>query len=152
MYFLDEQHELNFNHLTRMVFPYAKNDPEYKVAAYVLSHSRIYKECVQDPLFNQYPFLWMYQYEDRSYTETDSTGEEYIVEDFYHPFDEDNNPIKSESFTALSSGEKQLVYLAQNLFNSSNNTFNLMDALGTWDEFNILVFKEALKIRMNREL
>lgn len=41
-----------------------------------------------------------------------------------------------------------MIDLAANLFNSSSNDFNLMDALSTWDDRLVKIYYQALSIRM----
>lgn len=129
-----------------MVFR-ANKDPEYKVMCYILSLPDIYNRCINDSMFHKHPFLWKYVYTDTSYTEKDEDGEYHIVS-FEVKKDEDGKPQISEEYSTLSIGHKKMVALASNLFNESNREFNLMEALGTWDNRLLKVFYQALDLRM----
>jgi len=149
MYFVDDLHEKNYDHLVNMVFR-ANNNPEYKVISYILALPEIYSRCINDPLFHEFPFLWRYIYTDTSHVEKDE-DEEYLVIDFDVEKDEDGQPVLSDSYTIISSGYKKMIDLASNLFNSSNDNFNLMNSLGTWDDRLIKVYYQAVSIRMERK-
>lgn len=152
MYFIDEMHKLNYKHMTSMIFPHAKEDPEYHAMSYILSVPDIYEGCIEDKMLPEYPFLWTVEYVDKSYTEKDDTGE-YFVWDFDIKKDSEGNSVKSEAFIYLSSGYKKLIYLAKNLFNSRNDDFNLMDALGIWDDRLFKLFQQAILLRKgNRQI
>ncbi|MDP4084746.1 MAG: hypothetical protein Q8934_09050 [Bacillota bacterium] len=147
MYFLNELHEKNYNHLTNMVFPQAKKDSEYNPMAYLLALPDIYKRCINDPMLHEFPFLWTVEYKDTSYTGEDEDGE-YKVNDFDIKKDGAGKEIESENYATLSSGYKKMVDLAANLFNSSNDDFNLTDAFGTWDNNMIKVYFQAVLLRL----
>ncbi|WP_079707694.1 DUF2538 family protein [Paraliobacillus ryukyuensis] len=146
MYFINESHRKNYEHLVNMVFR-ANTDPEYKVLSYILALPDIYARCINDPVFHDFPHAWKYEYTDTSYTSHDELGE-FLVVDFEVNKDQNQQPIYSKNYKSLSSGYKKLLYLVDNLFNSSNNDFNLMDALGTWDDQSIKVYYQALSIRL----
>lgn len=149
MYFLNEEHEGNYNRLVTVVFPHAKKDSEYNSMAYVLAVPSIYKRCANDPLFPRFPFLWTVKYQDTSYQEIDEdTGEEYSVTDFEVEKDEDGNEVTSKAFGTLSHGYTKLVWLAMHLFDSNNTKFNMLQCFGTWDDNLAKVFFQALKLRM----
>lgn len=149
MYFINDLHKTNYNHLVNMVFR-ASKDREYKTASYILALPDIYIRCINDPMFHEFPFLWQYVYTDTSYTDKDEDGE-YRVIDFEVKEDDEENPVISENYETLSSGHKKMVQLASNLFNSRNDSFNLMDSLNTWDEHHLKVFYQALDIRSGKE-
>ncbi|MFT9486787.1 MAG: hypothetical protein ACH0QD_05405 [Tepidibacillus sp.] len=148
MYFIDEEHKKNFEYLTTEIFPHAEKDREYKVAAYILSHPEIYKHCINDPFFKEFPFLWTNEYKDTSYKEIED-GQEYNIIDFEIKKDEAGNHMISEAYGVLSSGYQLLVDLGANLFNSSNS-FNLCRAIGIWDEKLYKIFEQSLKIKRGR--
>lgn len=52
---------------------------------------------------------------------------------------------------ALSSAYALLVKLGRNLFNSRNQ-FNLCDALGTWGDTCFKIYRQAVEIRINRQV
>lgn len=149
MYFTCELHEQNYNHLINVVFPHAKSDSEYNSMAYILALPDIYRRCINDPMLKEFPFLWTAKYKDTSYTGSDDDGE-YLVIDFEVEKDENGEEVESENFATLSSGFRKLVDLAANLFNSSNKEFNLMNALGTWDDRLLKVYFQAVQLRLSR--
>jgi hypothetical protein len=57
MYFINEWHKTNYNHMVNMVFLNSKNDPEYHVIAYILSLPEIYSRCINDPMLFEFPFF-----------------------------------------------------------------------------------------------
>lgn len=147
MYYLDGVHEKNYNHLLNTVFPHAKNDAEYNPMVYILSLPEIYRRCINDPMLHEFPFLWTAEYKDTSYTDKDEEGE-YRVSDFEIKVDDSGKEVDSENYATLSSGYKKMVDLAANLFNSSNDEFNLTDAFGTWDNNMIKVYFQAILLRL----
>ena len=147
MYFLNDIHKANFEHLTSFVFKYAKNDYEYCSMCYIQALPDIYDRCIKDGMFREFPFLWTVKYKDTSYTDFDDDREQYHVIDFEVETDENGKEVESEAFGTLSSGYVKMVYLAKNLFNSNNDEFNLMQSLNTWDDDLLKVFEQALNIR-----
>lgn len=145
MYFFNELHEKNYNHLANLVFLHAKKDSEYHPMVYILALPDIYRRCIKDPMLHHFPFLWTAEYEDTSYTDKDEEGE-YRVFDFEIKKDDSGKEIESENYATLSSGYKKMVFLAANLFNSSNDEFNLRDAFGTWDKNMIKVYFQAVML------
>jgi len=103
MYFLDELHEKNYNHMIASIIKNPKNSKEYHSLAYIFSLPDIYHRCIKDPMFQEVPLLWMVQYGEKSYWMTDE-DEEYFVNDFEIILDKSGNEIKSEEFNTLSSG------------------------------------------------
>lgn len=148
MFFLNDLHETNYKHLTNMVFPRAQKDPEYHPMAYILALPDIYNRCVNDPMLHEFPFLWTAEYKDTSYTDRDENGE-YNVIDFEVKKDDQGKEVDSENYATLSSGYKKMVDLAANLFNSSNDEFNLTNAFGTWDNDLIKVYFQAVILRLD---
>lgn len=146
MYFIDNKHQQNYNHLVKKVFRNEESS-EYKAASYVLALPEIYSRCINKPLFHEFPFIWKYVYKDVSYDDKDEI-EEYRVVEYQVEKNEHGEAMVSEDFSSLSNRYKKLFYLAQNLFNSSKNNFNLMDAFETWDTTMIKVFYEAVNIRL----
>lgn len=150
LYFVDKKHEKNYVHLTTIVFPHAKRDPEYHSAAYILALPEIYERCISDPVLYDYPFLWTVDYIDNSRTEFDEDNqEEYTVIDFDIRKDDEGNEADSEAYGTLSSSYKHIVRLARNLFNSYSG-FNLMRALDTWGGSLVKVYEQAVKIRIDQ--
>lgn len=145
MYFIDENHKDNYNHLIQLFN--LRNDSDYRVLYYIYALPQIYSRCIKDPMFKEYPFAWKYEYEDISYTETDG-DEIYDVIDFEVKKIENNEPMFSETYSNLSNGYKLMIQLAENLFNGSQDDFNLMSAIGSWDEGLIKAFYQALSIRL----
>jgi hypothetical protein len=149
MYFMDKTHETNYNHLSTMVFPHAKTDSEYHAMTYVLAVPYLYDACIEDPMFYEFPFLWTVEYKDTSYMETDEdNGEKYRVISFEIKKDNEGNEVSSREYNYLSSGYKKLAELAANLFNPSNDEFNLSDAFGTWDDRLVKVYFQAVMLRL----
>lgn len=64
----------------------------------------------------------------------------------------DGKEMESEGFARLSHGFKLMVYLGANLFNSSEEEFNLTYSINRWDTHLIKVFYQALKIRFPNKL
>jgi hypothetical protein len=153
MYFVNNLHRTNYEHLITEVYPHAKEDKEYHVLAYIFALPEVYNRCINDIFLKSFPFLWTVKYRLIPNTEENSdTGEKYSVIDFEVEEDEEGNGIRSEAYYELSSGYQKLVELAENLFNS-HNVFNLMNALGTWDDTLFKVFLQAVLIRKgNREI
>ncbi|MCR8635771.1 DUF2538 family protein [Paenibacillus radicis (ex Xue et al. 2023)] len=60
--------------------------------------------------------------------------------------------LRGNKRVELSSGYLLLVRMAQNLYNSSNNRFNLMKGLAVWDANLIAMFHTAMDLRMRRVL
>jgi hypothetical protein len=71
MYFINELHKSNYEHLVNELYPHAKEDREYHVIAYIFALPDIYTRCIQDNFLNSYPFLWTVKYKDTSYFEQD---------------------------------------------------------------------------------
>lgn len=152
IYFLDAAHEENYKVLTTKIFPKAQKDSEYRVASYILALPGIYERALNDPLFPVFPFLWIKEYTNTSYTEWDEEDQkEYHITDFEIKT-EDGQEVFSESFYTLSSGYQKLVLLAQNLFNGNQDGFNLCHALGTWDDQRFKLYMQAVQIRINRQI
>lgn len=150
-YFINSKHKKNYEHLTTMVLKQAKQDPEYHAAAYILSLPEIYDNCIHDPMLHEYPFLWKVEYVDKSYIDYDEEyKEDYRVVNFDIKKDDEGNNVESEAYGTLSSGYKHIVKLGQNLFNSNFSKFNLMAALGTWDDELFKVYQQAVQIRIDR--
>jgi hypothetical protein len=147
MFFLNDLHETNYKHLTNMVFLRAQKDSEYHPMAYILALPDIYKRCVNDPMLHEFPFLWTAEYKDTSYTDKDEDGE-YKVIDFEIKKDATGKEVESKDYATLSSGYKKMVNLAANLFNSSNDEFNLTDAFGTWGNDLVKVYFQAVMLRL----
>lgn len=151
IYFLDAAHEENFQVLTTQIFPQAQKDSEYRVASYILAVPDIYERALNDPLFPEFPFLWIKEYTDTSYTEWDEEDQkEYHVNDFEVNM-EDGQAVFSAAFYTLSSGYQKLVLLGQNLFNG-NHGFNLCHALGVWDDQLFKLYMQAVQIRIKRQV
>ncbi|MGM0878748.1 MAG: hypothetical protein ACQEWV_29745 [Bacillota bacterium] len=93
-------------------------------------------------------FLWTVEYKDTSYNERDGDGEEYTVVDFDVKKDDSGKKVESESYGTISNDYRKMLDLAANLFNSSNDEFNLMDSLGTWDDDLIKVYYQAILLRL----
>jgi hypothetical protein len=148
MYFINDLHEKNYNHLSNMVFPHSKNDSEYHSMVYILSLPELYSSCVNDPMFHEFPFLWTVEYKDTSYTDKDEEGE-YRVVDFEIKKDDSGKEVESQNYVYLSSGYRKIVDLAANLFNSSNDEFNMTDAFGTWGDELIKVYFQAVMLRLS---
>lgn len=151
MYFVNDDHKKFYEHLTTMIFRHAKSDPEYHAVAYIFAIPDIYKRCIKDPYLSEYPFLWTGEYVDNSYTERED-GEEYLFVDFDVKKDDNGKELHSDAFGTLASGHTYLVNLAANLFNSSNDEFNLTNALGTWDDHLFKVYQQAVMLRINRNV
>lgn len=151
MYFQNEQHKKCYEHLTTKVFKNANSDGEYHAMAYILALPEIYVRCVNDAMLDEFPFLWTKEYVDTSYFDEDEDGEFKVI-DFNVKKDKEGNSILSENFATLSSGYKKMVYLAQNLFNPSNETFNLADAFCTWDNHLVKAYQQAVLLRLNRNV
>lgn len=149
-YFIDEVHEKNFKHLTTLVFPHSEKDNEYKAVSYILSLPEIYVSCINDPLLHEYPFLWTTEYNYNENLIHDEEFGDYYEVDLNIEKDSDGNEVNSKDFSTLSHGYKLMIYLGQNLFNSSNDLFNLTRSFGTWDKKMIKVFYQALEIRFGR--
>lgn len=149
MYFLNDLHEKNYNHLANMVFPDSKKDREYHPMVYILALPDIYNRCITDPMLHEFPLLWTVEYTDTSYTHKEGE-EEYKVIDFEIKKDKSGAEIESKNFSTLSSGYKKMVDLAANLFNSSNDEFNMSDAFGTWDNKMIKVYFQAILLRLEK--
>lgn len=121
MFYLDDDHEANHWQM-REVFKDRMPSQEYEVACYIMGVPRLFSEFRLEK--HEYPFSW-------------------AVKDYT----EDIQPIYSEAFNVLSSGEKYLVLLGMNLYNSGNEDFNLCDALTTWSDDYYQVFRQAVSIR-----
>ncbi|WP_047981738.1 hypothetical protein [Ornithinibacillus contaminans] len=150
MHFHSKQHETNFKHLIAMVFPHANKDVEYKAMCYIQSLPEIYRRCNDDPMLHEFPFLWTTNYVNTSREEyDDDTNEKYYLVDFEVEKDSEGKEVNSERYNDLSHGYKIMVEFGANLFNSSNDEFNLTEAFGTWDSEMIKVFYQALEIRFS---
>lgn len=151
MYFTDELHARNFEHLSKLVFPHAKNNVEYEVLSYILSLPEIYNRCIDNPQLSEYPLLWtkVYFYSEKPIYDEEE-GELYEI-DIDVEEDENGNVVNSEAFETLSHGYKLMVQFGANLFNSGNDEFNLTYSISRWDESLIQVFMQALKIRFPNE-
>ncbi len=125
MFYLDEDHEGNHWQM-REFFKHQMPDKEYETACYIMGVSRLFSEF--RPEKHEYPFSW-------------------AVDDYIEVNEGPLKPVYSKAFHVLSSGERQLVLLGMNLYSSSNQDFNLCDALITWDEDYYQVFQQALEIR-----
>lgn len=125
MFYLDEDHEGN-HWWMREFFEKRMPSKEYEVACYIMGVPRLFSEF--RPEKHEYPFDWA----------------------IYDYIDNDDGPLKpiySGAFHVLSSGERQLVLLGMNLYNSSNQEFNLCDAISTWSEGYYQVFQQVVSIR-----
>ena len=150
MYFVDEEHAANFE-LLLIEYKVSNGNSEYRAALYVLALPEIYRKTHGQ--LGRYPFVWKYEHtpptEERMVDEDGSTyilhgGEDEIL-------DEDENPTPSAAYAALSSGYRQIVELAHNLYNSRNE-FNLTDGLDTWGDELFRVFIQAVAIRTGRDV
>lgn len=145
MYFINDSHEKNFNHLTQMVFR-ASNDVEYQVLSYVLALPEVYNRCIEDPLLHESPYAWIYDYKDVSYTEKD--GDELIeVFDIEYKTDKKGVPVYSDAYSVLPTSYKIILDVGINLFNNREQDFTVMDGLGTWDDKLFKVFLQLILIR-----
>lgn len=146
MYFKNENHEENFKYLTESVFPYSENDVEYRSMCYIMALPEIFVRCITDPLFKDFPFLWIVDYVDRTTVVQDDGGEVKHL-DFETIKDSDGIEVDSEKYNSLSYGYKLVLELGQNLFNSSQNDFNLTKSFNAWDESLMNCFYQVLEIR-----
>lgn len=119
--------------------------------AYILALPDIYERAIEDKMFHEAPFLWTYEYEDKSYERTEY-GETFLVYDFEVKMDGKDQPVSSEAYMTLSGGYVKLVHLAVNLFNSNSDEFNLMNALATWDDDLFKIYQQAVMIRIGRDV
>ncbi len=125
MFYLDEDHEANHWQM-REFFKDRLPSKEYELACYTMGVPRLYQEF--QPGKHEYPFDW-------------------ATDDYIEVEDGPLKPVYSKAFNVLSSGEQRLVLLGMNLYNSSNEDFNLCDALSTWSEEYYQVFQQAVSIR-----
>lgn len=145
MYFIDDIHEKNFNHLAQMVFR-ASNNVEYQVLSYVLALPELYNRCIKDPVLHESPYAWIYDYKDVSYTEKD--GDELIeVFDIEYKTDKKGVPVYSDAYSVLPTSYKILLDVGINLFNNREQDFTVMDGLSAWDDKLFKVFLQLILIR-----
>lgn len=126
MYFLNDQHKLNFN-ATKLRWPNAQLNSEYVSASYILAVPMIFDSVTKDINLLETPVDWIYEWESK-----------------YGPQPLDN--AKKPDFD-LSSSMVQLGRLALNLWNGYDH-FNLMRCLAVLDEANYEVVKTAMDIRL----
>lgn len=146
MYFVNEEHENNYAMLVQLYK--AAGDQDYKTACYVLALPEIHNKV--NGKFGEYPFDWMYRFETINKEEEDFwTKEKYIVAERVYEQNAEGKEIFSDAYGWLSSGHRQLVHMAANLFNSSNE-FNLCEALSIWGDELFRIYQQAVLIRTNR--
>lgn len=143
IYFVDNEHELNFKRV-QMKWAGFKDNTEYLSACYILAVPMIFNKIESSVNNYRYPTDWIWNYL--------SWQEEYKKDwerydrygDKLHPEYEawiDRKPMD------LSNSMVQLGKFSLNLWNSYDD-FNLMDCLGGLDEKNYNVLKCAIAIRM----
>lgn len=126
MYFLDDQHKLNFK-ATKLRWSNAQSSPEYVAACYILAVPMIFEKVVNDIGHWKSPVGWIYEWEDKYGTQ---------------PLDDAEKPDFD-----LSSSMVQMGRLALNLWNGYEH-FNLMNCLAVIDETKYEIVKTAINIRM----
>src|SRR5687767_15200085 len=82
MYFINEWHKTNYNHMVNMVFRNSKNDPEYHVIAYILSLPEIIVVVLMIQCSLNFLFYGLLSIRILHIKEKEEDGEEYIVVDF----------------------------------------------------------------------
>ncbi|WP_027086849.1 DUF2538 family protein [Cohnella panacarvi] len=118
MYFVNREHEVNFNELLSR-YPIGRTDSQYRAGFYVVAHPIVYDCCNMDPASDGHgPFDW------------------YFAE----------NGELSEVFAGLSYGFQCIVKAGLNMYNNQPD-FSLYLALGNWDDELFSVFVEACEIR-----
>lgn len=153
IYFLGYQHQENYRKLVRkwseadpLGNGYGKANPEYQAAIYIASTPIIFEKVGKFLLSNKakkpvdWFWLWLewhgeYKEEWESYRGSN---------DELHP--EHNAWIDRKPFD-LTGAMVHLGHLALNLWNDSNNEFNLTRAMGTFDGNNINIMLCAIYIR-----
>lgn len=70
MYFYDDRHEANFVKMVER-FPLGKDDPEYKVACYIIAHPEIFHKATRQN--------WVNPFDDWMDEEDFSSGIRYLV-------------------------------------------------------------------------
>lgn len=123
MYFVNEQHEANYNQLVARYR--AERDVEYRVACYIVAVPEIWSKHGGNT--GERPFDWTFA-----------------------PGDDDDNVQRSEGYGWLSGGYRRLVDLGMNLYNSSE--FDLCSGLGNWGDECFRIFHQAVHIRINRDV
>lgn len=141
IYFVDHQHELNFNSLL-MNFPVAIRDIEYKTACYILSVPMIFEkvEAYIDEFESPVDWIWRYLEWEKEFNEDWRRG----YDDELHP--EHDAWIERRPYD-LTGSMKQLGKLSLNLWTSYED-FNLMKCLSSLDSDNVNVFRCAIDLRL----
>ena len=134
MYFVDDQHELNFKQLL-FRWQIARNNPEYKVACYITSVPIIFEKIKDYIGTSDTPVEWIWDWE---WAHTLSKLPEYA---------EDEEPEESEIPYDLTSSMVQLGKLALNLWNGYEH-FNLMRCIEVLDEEHYKIVKCAMDMRI----
>lgn len=135
MYFIDHEHESNFQTVL-MKWPNAKKNTEYLAPCYILAIPMIF-EKVGNRLFEfQNPVDWIWRWEWK-YTLSKLTDKELSEEeDFEIPYD-------------LTSSMVQLGKFSLNMWNGYQH-FNLMNCIGSLDQENYDALIQAIDIRKGR--
>lgn len=144
MYFVDEQHELNYQTIL-MLWPHAMRDVEYKAPVYILSIPMIFEkvEDYMDDFETPVDWIWRYLKWDEQYKK-EWERYEGAHEDALHP---DHDAWIDRKPYDLTYSAKQLGRLALNLWTSYDD-FNLMKCLGSLDDKNLYAARCAIDIRV----
>lgn len=132
MYFVNEEHENNFNQLLRQ-YPVGEDDPQYQAGFYVVAHPVIFNHCDGNPVSDGHgPFDWYFE-------------------------ELENPPSHTSGLAGFPSSILLLVKAGLNLYNNHKHEdsyadFSPYSALGTWGDDLFRVFVEACQIRRNRKI
>jgi|SRR5690625_4134319 len=135
MFFVDEQHEVNYEKMIE-IYPNAFTNPEYQAACYIASTPFVFYKF--EARLNEFssPVDWIINWQMKHLAQFDDETDEQYKERTSIEVDYD-----------LTSSMQHMGKLALNLWNGYEY-FNLMDCLSSLDDKNYLVVKQAIDVRM----
>ena len=145
MYFLNKVHETNFNYLSNDFYIQSRDLKEYAIISYVFALPEIFKRFEFSKMNAEFPFLWVYDYEDLTTIE-EHDDHRYYNFNYKIPTDDFGEKRYSTKFLLLPEPYQNFVWLAQNMYNSGIENFNLAEAIRTWDDALYQVFHQVLEI------
>jgi hypothetical protein len=139
IYFVDDQHEKNFE-TARLRWNVRKSNTEYLTACYILSVPMIFEKIEHLLSDFETPVDWIWRYEWKyKLSKIPEYGDDSEVEE------QDNDAIQYD----LTGSMLQLGRYALNMYNSYEH-FNLMQCISSLDYENYQVLRCAMEMRMGR--
>jgi hypothetical protein len=145
LYFTNKCHKENYEKMLN-AFPDKNRYSEYRCAIYTISIPEVYNKF--NGKTGKYPFLWAYAVEEvitQKYCEEDGEYSRYEIKVLREKTD--GSADYSDAYYSLSRSYKSIINLAEELFYSKHNGFEVIDAIGCFDHNLYKVFMQLLQIR-----